>query len=103
MGRPKNGLVLAMLLLVAACRGTEKRERPSGPAWFATDPADPSLVIPFASPAGAAGDSSFVTDTLAQLIYGPDPADTRRGGGIRVSPAPLLNSKGLGFRVSVRW
>lgn len=94
---------LALLLLVAACRAPRDRERPTGPAWFATDPADPSLVIPVASPSGQSGDSSFVTDTLSQLIYGPDPEDTRRGGGIKVSPAPLLNSQGLGFRVSVRW
>ena len=104
MGRTVVRLALAMLLGIAACRGTRDRERPRGPAWFATDPADPaSLTLPIAAPAAQAEDSSLVTETLAHLIYGPDPADTRKGGGIRVTPAPLLNSRGLGFRVSVRW
>lgn len=91
---------------MAACRGAAKESDrawlgQSG-GWIVEEPDGAQrLALPGVDAQGA--EDSAVVNVLSALVHGPDPADTRRSKGVKVSPMPVASQRGLGFKLTVRW
>jgi hypothetical protein len=95
-----------MLLGLAGCHGAARQAdhawMTEGP-WLVEEP-DGVQRLALPSPGERTATDSKVMDALATLVHGPDPMDTRRSDRrLRVTPAPVANARGIGFRLSVRW
>jgi hypothetical protein len=97
---------LAMLLGLAGCHGAARqadRGWMTEGAWLVEEPDGVQRLAP-PPPGERTGPDSSVVDALAALVHGPDPMDTRRSDKrLHITPSPVANDRGIGFRLSVRW
>jgi hypothetical protein len=99
--------VVGALLCLAGCHSAAKQSDDAWRAvgsggWLMEEPDGAQrLSVPMAD--GTTPESGVV-NVLSALVHGPDPAETRRSDKrVHVSPMPVASSRGLGFRLTVRW
>jgi len=92
--------VLALLLPLAACRGTgEVVDWSTEPGLFG---ADPAWRAPVAHPQAPESDSPFGA-LLARVLSSGRREEGRRPRRVRVEPTPILGLDEVGFGMTVRW